>query len=213
MPLMVIAGMLGGLLWAMIPALLKTRFNTNEILVSLMLTYVAALLIDWIVRGPWRDPMSFGFPLTKMYEDAALISRIELPGIGYLGQLHWGVVGALLLALCAWFVLARMLIGFQVKVMGAAPRAGRFAGFSPAFVTFMVLGISGAAAGVAGMVEVSANIGQLQPDISFGYGFTAIIVAFLARLNPLAVIGAGLVVALAELGGDLRRLRLACARL
>ena len=95
-----------------------------------------------------------------------------------------------------------MLVGFQVKVMGAAPRAGRFAGFSPAFVTFMVLGISGAAAGVAGMVEVSANIGQLQPDISFGYGFTAIIVAFLARLNPLAVIGAGLVVALAELGGD-----------
>jgi simple sugar transport system permease protein len=202
MPLMVIAGMLGGLLWAMIPALLKTRFNTNEILVSLMLTYVAALLIDWIVRGPWRDPMSFGFPLTKMYEDAALISRIELPGIGYLGQLHWGVVGALLLAVGAWFVLSRMLVGFQVKVMGAAPRAGRFAGFSPSFVTVMVLGISGAAAGVAGMVEVSANIGQLQPDISFGYGFTAIIVAFLARLNPLAVIGAGLVVALAELGGD-----------
>ena len=101
-------------------------------------------------------------------------------------------MGALLLALGAWFVLARMLVGFQVKVMGAAPRAGRFAGFSPAFVTFMVLGISGAAAGVAGMVEVSANIGQLQPDISFGYGFTAIIVAFLARLNPLAVIGAGL---------------------
>ena len=202
MPLMVIAGMIGGLLWAMIPALLKTRFNTNEILVSLMLTYVAALLIDWIVRGPWRDPMSFGFPLTKMYEDAALISRIELPGIGYLGQLHWGVVGALLLAVGAWFVLSRMLIGFQVKVMGAAPRAGRFAGFSPSFVTVMVLGISGAAAGVAGMVEVSANIGQLQPDISFGYGFTAIIVTFLARLNPLAVIGAGLVVALAELGGD-----------
>ena len=111
-------------------------------------------------------------------------------------------MGALLLAVGAWFVLSRMLVGFQVKVMGAAPRAGRFAGFSPSFVTVMVLGISGAAAGVAGMVEVSANIGQLQPDISFGYGFTAIIVAFLARLNPLAVIGAGLVVALAELGGD-----------
>lgn len=201
-PLMGAAGILGGLVWGLIPALLKTRFNTNEILVSLMLTYVAALLIDWIVRGPWRDPMSFGFPLTKMYTDAALISRIHLPGIGPLGQLHWGVVAALILALVAWFVLARMLVGFQVKVMGAAPRAGRFAGFSPAAVTVMVMAISGGAAGLAGMVEVSANIGQLQPDISFGYGFTAIIVAFLARLNPVAVIGAGLVVALAELGGD-----------
>jgi len=202
LPLMVLASLLGGLLWAMVPALLKTRFNTNEILVSLMLTYVAALLIDWIVRGPWRDPMSFGFPLTPMYEDAALIAKVHLPGIGPLGQLHWGVVAALGLAVCAWFVMGRMLVGFQVKVMGAAPRAGRFAGFSPALVTIMVMGISGAAAGFAGMVEVSANIGQLQPDISFGYGFTAIIVAFLARLNPLGVIAAGLVVALAELGGD-----------
>ena len=202
MPAMVIAGMCGGLLWAMIPAILKTRFNTNEILASLMLTYVASLFIDWLVRGPWRDPMSFGFPLTKMYADAGIISTVSLPGIGSLGQLHWGVVGALVLAVIAWFVLTRTTTGFQVKVMGDAPRAGRFAGFSPAFVTIMVMGISGAAAGLAGMVEVSANIGQLQPNISFGYGFTAIIVAFLARLNPLAVIAAGLVVALAELGGD-----------
>jgi simple sugar transport system permease protein len=112
------------------------------------------------------------------------------------------VVGALAIAVAAWFVLARTLTGFQVKVMGDAPRAGRFAGFSPSLVTIMVLGISGGAAGLAGMVEVSANMGQLQPEISFGYGFTAIIVAFLARLNPLAVIAAGLIVALAELGGD-----------
>ena len=202
MPAMVIAAMIGGLLWAMIPALLKVRFNTNEILVSLMLTYVGALYIDWLVRGPWRDPMSFGFPLTKMYEDAALISLIRIPGIGTLGQLHWGVLGALLLSVAAWFVLSRTLAGFQVKVMGDAPRAGVFAGFSPAMTTIAVLAVSGATAGLAGMIEVSANIGQLQPNISFGYGFTAIIVAFLARLNPLAVIVAGLVVALAELGGD-----------
>ena len=95
MPAMVLASIIGGMCWAMIPALLKVRFNTNEILVSLMLTYVAALFIDWLVRGPWRDPMSFGFPLTKMYSDAALIQRIDLPFIGTLGQLHWGVVGAL----------------------------------------------------------------------------------------------------------------------
>ncbi len=206
---MISAGMLGGLAWGMIPALLKTRFNTNEILVSLMLTYVAVLLIDWTVRGPWRDPMSFGFPLTPMYADAALIARVELPGVGRLGQLHWGVAGALALVLVAWFVLTKTLLGFQVKVMGDAPKAGRFAGFSPALVTVIVMAISGGAAGLAGMVEVSANIGQLQPDISFGYGFTAIIVAFLARLNPLAVIIAGLIVALAELGGDSAQISLA----
>ncbi len=202
LPVMILAGMLGGLAWAMIPAILKTRFNTNEILVSLMLTYVAVLFIDWTVRGPWRDPMSFGFPLTPMYPDAALITKVDLPGIGRLAQLHWGVAGALALAVAAWFVLRHTMVGFQVKVMGDAPRAGRFAGFRPALVTILVLSISGGAAGLAGMVEVSANIGQLQPNISFGYGFTAIIVAFLARLNPLGVIIAGLVVALAEMGGD-----------
>ena len=202
LPAMILAGVLGGVAWAMIPAILKTRFNTNEILVSLMLTYVAVLFIDWTVRGPWRDPMSFGFPLTPMYPDAGMIARVDLPGIGRLAQLHWGVLGALVLSVAAWFILRRTMVGFQVQVMGDAPRAGRFAGFSPALVTVLVLGISGGAAGLAGMVEVSANIGQLQPNISFGYGFTAIIVAFLARLNPLGVIVAGLVVALAEMGGD-----------
>ncbi|MDC1383454.1 ABC transporter permease [Candidatus Puniceispirillum sp.] len=202
MPSMVLAGMIGGIFWAMIPALLKVRFNTNEILVSLMLTYVAALSIDWLVRGPWRDPMSFGFPLTKMYSDAALIHRIEVPFVGMLGQLHWGVVGALLFACVAAFLLSRTILGFQIKVMGDAPRAGRFAGFNPHVTTIGVMAIAGGAAGLAGMVEVSASMGQLQPNVSFGYGFTAIIVAFLARLNPLGVIFAGLIVALAELGGD-----------
>ena len=202
MPAMILASIIGGILWAMVPALLKVRFNTNEILVSLMLTYVAALFIDWLVRGPWRDPMSFGFPLTKMYSDAALIHRVDLFGAGLFGQLHWGVVGALLLALFGGFLLSRTILGFQVKVMGDAPRAGRFAGFDPKFVTIGVMAIAGGAAGLAGMVEVSASMGQLQPNVSFGYGFTAIIVAFLARLNPIGVIVAGLVVALAELGGD-----------
>ena len=188
--------------WALIAGMLKVRFNTNEILVSLMLTYVAALFIDWLVRGPWRDPQSFGFPLTKSYNEAALIQRVDVPGIGTLGQLHWGVPAALALAVVAYFVMSRTLFGFQVKVMGDAPKAGVFSGFSTARTTLGVFCISGACAGVAGMVEVSANMGQLQPEVSFGYGFTAIIVAFLARLNPLGVIAAGLVIALAELGGD-----------
>ena len=209
MPAMIAMGLLGGFLWAFMPAILKVRFNTNEILVSLMLTYVAAMLIDWTVRGPWRDPMSFGFPLTPTFSDAALISRMHLPGFGQLGQLHWGVVGALVVSIGAWFVLQKTILGFQIKVMGDAPRAGRFAGFRPNVVTILALTISGAAAGLAGMVEVSANMGKLQPEISFGQGFTAIIVAFLARLNPIAVILAGLVVALAEMGGDLAQISMA----
>ena len=126
MPAMILAAMVGGMAWALIPGILKVRFNTNEILVSLMLTYVAALFIDWLVRGPWRDPQSFGFPLTKSYDEAALIQRVDLPGIGTLGQLHWGVPAALVLAFFAYFVMSRTLFGFQVKVMGDAPRAGVF---------------------------------------------------------------------------------------
>ncbi|MGC6536020.1 MAG: ABC transporter permease [Candidatus Puniceispirillaceae bacterium] len=199
---MALAAMAFGAFWGFIPALLRVRFQTNEILVSLMLTYVATLLIDWLVRGPWRNPMSFGFPLTKLYPDAALIPVIDLPGIGRLGQLHMAVPFALLLAIIAWFILQRSLAGYQVRLMGLSPRAVRFAGFLPDRITLAVMMASGALAGLAGAIEVSANIGQLQPNISFGYGFTAIIVAFLARLNPMAVIIAGLVVALAELGGD-----------
>ena len=202
LPLMILGGMIAGASLAAVPAFLKTRFRTNEILVSLMLTYVAGLVIDWLVRGPWRDPMSFGFPLTPYYPDAALIGKLSLPVIGKLGQLHWGILIALCVSGLGWFILSRTLAGFKVRVAGDAPRAARFAGFSPNVVTFSVLLVSGALAGLAGMVEVSANIGQLQPQISFGYGFTAIIVAFLARLNPAAVILAALIVALSELGGD-----------
>ena len=160
---------------------------------------------SWLqVRQRWRIEGS-----CRCRTDAGLISALHLPFIGRLGQLHWGVPVALLIAVAGYFFLSRMLGGFQVKLMGDAPRAGTFAGFSPNRVTVGVLLASGGLAGLAGMIEVSANIGQLQPNISFGYGFTAIIVAFLARLNPLAVIGAGLIVALAELGGDSAQIALA----
>lgn len=202
LPAMVLVAMIAGAIWAGIAAICKTYFNANEILVTLMLTYVAALFIDLMVRGPLRDPMAFGFPLTPMYPDAGLISRMPIPGLGYVGQLHYGVLAAFALAPAAWWLMNRTLPGYQVRVVGSAPRAGHFAGFSEARTTIGVLLFSGAMAGLAGMIEVSANIGQLQPEVSFGYGFTAIIVAFLARLNPLAVIAAGLLIAMAELGGD-----------
>jgi ABC-type uncharacterized transport system permease subunit len=202
LPAMMAIALIAGGAWAAIAALCKTIFNANEILVTLMLSYVAALVMDVLVRGPLRDPMAFGFPLTPMYPDTGLISRMPLPGFGYIGQLHYGVLIAFALAPLAWWLLNRTLPGFQVKVMGSSPRAGRFAGFNQKWTTIGVLLLSGALAGLAGMVEVSANIGQLQPNVSFGYGFTAIIVAFLARLNPIGVIFAGLLVAMAELGGD-----------
>lgn len=202
LPMMMVVGMLAGAAWAAIAAFGKVVFKTNEILVTLMLTYVAALFIDVMVRGPLRDPMAFGFPLTPMYPDAGLITRMPIPGLGYVGQLHYGVLIAFALAPLAWWLMNRTLPGYQVRVMGSAPRAGRFAGFSEAWSTFSVLLLSGAMAGLAGVIEVSANIGQLQPNVSFGYGFTAIIVAFLARLNPIGVIFAGLLIAMAELGGD-----------
>ena len=202
LPAMMLVAMMAGAAWAAIAALCKTIFNANEILVTLMLSYVAALFIDVMVRGPLRDPMAFGFPLTPMYPDAGLISKMPIPGLGYVGQLHYGVIIAFVLAPLAWWLMHRTLPGYQVKVVGTAPRAGRFAGFSATKTTIGVLLFSGAMAGLAGMIEVSANIGQLQPNVSFGYGFTAIIVAFLARLNPIGVIFAGLLIAMAELGGD-----------
>ena len=202
LPMMIVVGMLAGAAWASIAAFCKVFFRANEILVTLMLSYVAMLLIDLMVRGPLRDPLSLGFPLTPIYPEAGLISRMPVPGLGYVGQLHYGVLIAFALVPFAWWLMNRTLAGYQVRVVGSAPRAGRFAGFSTAKTTIGVLLFSGAMAGLAGVIEVSANIGQLQPNVSFRYGFTAIIVAFLARLNPVGVIFAGLLIALAELGGD-----------
>ena len=199
---MFFVGFLGGALWAFIPAILKTKLNVNEILVSLMLVYVAMLFIDFIVRGPLRDPMSFGFPLSKPYSDGALINKISFPGIGYLGQLHYGILFIILLIPLAWVFNNKTLAGFQINVLGSAPKAARFAGFSKERITMSVLLLSGGLAGVAGVIEVSANIGQLQPEVSFGYGFTAIIVAFLGRLNPVGILFAGIIIATVKLGAD-----------
>jgi simple sugar transport system permease protein len=192
LPLMLIMGMMGGALYAAIPALLKVRFNTNEILSSLMLVYVAQLFLDWIVRGPWRDPQGYAF------SDAATLPQL----FPEQGRASWDFVFAIVAALIVWFLMARTLKGFEVKVIGQSPRAGRFAGFSSARMVFFGFLISGALAGLAGISEVSATINQLQPVISPGYGFTAIIVAFLGRLNPIGIIAAGLVLALSYLGGE-----------
>ena len=197
LPLMVLASIVGGVLWASIPALLKTRFNVNEILTSLMLTYVAVLLLSWLISGPMRDPDGFNFPESRLFHDAALLPSI-LSGT----RLHAGALVALAVVIAGWVLLTRTLLGFALRVNGAAPRAGIHAGFNQSRLVWTAMLIGGGCAGMAGLFEVAGPIGQLLPSISPGYGFTAIIVAFLGRLHPVGVLFAGLVMALSYLGGE-----------
>lgn len=202
LPLMLLMGMAGGALYAAIPALLKTRFNANTILTSLMLVYVAQFFLDWLVRGPWRNPEGMNFPESRQFHDYAILPEIWSAS----GRAHWGFVFAIVAAFALWFMLRSTLKGFQIKVVGQSPRAARFAGFSTGKITFFAFLLSGALAGLAGISEVSGAIGQLRTTITPGYGFTAIIIAFLGRLNPLGIIAAGLVLALSYLGGEAAQL-------
>ncbi|CAN0652768.1 ABC transporter permease [Nitratireductor aquimarinus] len=204
LPLMLIMGMAGGAAYAAVPAFLKARFNTNEILTSLMLVYVAELFLDWIVRGPWRDPGGMNFPETRDFHSFAILPEL-MPAAG---RANWGIVFAIIAALVLWFVLGKTRKGFEIRVLGQSPRAGRFAGFSASRMVMVAFLISGALAGLAGISEVAGAIGQLQPSISPGYGFTAIIVAFLGRLNPLGIVAAGFVLALSYLGGEAAQISL-----
>jgi len=197
LPAMIIASLLGGAAWAAIPAYLKTRFNANEILTSLMLTYVAILLLSYLVHGPWKDPDGYSFPQSRMFADSVLLPLLTMGT-----RLHLGAPIALLLALAAWWVMARMFVGFQIKVVGLTPAAAGLAGFSVRRLTWITLLTGGALSGLAGLFEVAGPIGQLLPSISPGYGFTAIIVAFLGRLHPLGILLAGLLIALSYLGGE-----------
>ena len=195
--LMFVAGAASGAAYAAIPALLKTRFNVNEILSSLMLTYVAGLIISIMIYGPLRDPDGYGFPQSRMFHDAGSLSAI-LSGT----RLHIGAMVALGVILLAWLAMARSLFGFQVRVIGLAPHAARYAGFSQKRMVWVGLLLSGGLAGLAGVIEVAGPVGQLNDSISPGYGFTAIIVAFLGRLHPIGVAIAGVVVALSYIGGE-----------
>lgn len=203
LPAMLLAGTAGGLLYGLIPAVLRNRFGISEILSSLMLVYVAELLLDYMVRGPWRDPRAFNFPKSVNFDAAA-----TLPAIVDGGKLHWGVVVAALAVLAALLLLGRSLFGFAVSATGEAPRAARFAGFDDRKLTLAVFAISGGLAGLAGVIEVSANIGQLQPSISQGYGFTAIIVAFLGRLTPLGSAVAALALSTLLIGSETAQIML-----
>ena len=193
---MLLLGMLGGALWGALPALLRNRFGANEILTSLMLVYVAQLLLDWTVRGPWRDPQGYNFPKSVNFEGWQL-----LPTFGD-GRVHIGAIFALIAVAAVFVFMTRTLKGFEIKVSGTAPRAGAFAGFSRNRTVWLCFLLSGALAGLAGICEVAGPGGHLSPIVSPGYGFTAIIVAFLGRLNPVGVLFAGLALGISYLGGE-----------
>ena len=198
-PLMALAGALGGWAWAMIPGVLKVAFNTNEILVSLMLVYVAEQIVARMAIGPLRNPDVTGFPGSRnlsQYESAANTEIWAGTGI------HMGVIAAFLAVIAAQVLLSRHRLGFQIKLTGAAPKAARFSGTRPGVLVLVCLGISGALAGLAGLFEVTGPAGQIRIDFGVGYGFTAIIVAFLGRLNPLGILAAGLLMALTYIGGE-----------
>ncbi len=198
-PLMVIAGALGGFVWAMIPAILKTRFNTNEILVSLLLVYVAEQFLASVSLGLLRNPEGAGFPGSRNLQQYEAASNPDLiAGTG----MHWGVVAAFLAVIGAYVLLNRHMLGFQIRLTGQSPRAARFAGVRPRLLIVFCLGASGALAGLAGLFEVAGPAGQISIDFNSGYGFTAIIVAFLGRLNPVGILLAGLLLALTFIGGE-----------
>ena len=201
--LMLLLGVVGGMAYASIPAFLKNRFGTNEILTSLMLVYVIQLMLDWLVRGPWRDPQGYNFPKTIAFSGWQTLPTFQLlpPSVGPL-YINLGAIFALLAALSLAFLMGRTLKGFELRVQGVAPRAGRFAGFSRERTVWFCFLLSGGLAGLAGICEVMSTVGQLQPGISPGYGFTAIIVAFLGRLNPIGALVAGFALAISYLGGE-----------
>jgi simple sugar transport system permease protein len=199
-PFMVMAGAFGGWIWAMIPAVLKVKFGTNEILVSLMLVYVAEQFLASMSLGLLRNPEGMGFPGSRNLQQYASAHNAELiTGSG----MHWGGVAAFIAVIFAYVLLARHRLGFAIRVTGDAPRAAAFSGVNPARLILFCLGTSGLLAGLAGMFEVAGPAGQVTIDFNVGYGFTAIIVAFLGRLHPVGILLAGGLMALTYIGGDI----------
>ncbi len=203
LPSMIVAGACGGMAWASIPALLRTRFNTNEILVSLMLNYVAVLVLSYLVHGPWRDPDGFNFPESRLFSESAM-----LPILLADTRLHAGALIALAAVVLGWVFVKRSFIGYQMQVAGMADTAARYGGFNRSRMIWIGLLIGGGAAGIAGLGEVAGPIGQLLPSVSPGYGYAAIIVAFVGRLHPVGILMASLLMSLLYLGGESAQMEL-----
>jgi len=202
-PAVLLAGIAGGMAWAAVTALLRDRFNANEILVSLMLVYVAQQLLNYLVFVPWKDPLGFNFPQTKTFITAAL-----LPNLLPQSRLHIGFAITLVLVAIFWAFLFRSWGGYQLQIGGLAPAAARYAGFSARASLWGALLISGGMAGLAGAMEAVGPLRQLTPYVSTGYGFTAIIVCFVGRLHPFGIVFSGVLLSMFLIGGELGQSRL-----
>ena len=202
-PAILLAGVLGGMAWAALVALLRDRFNASEILVSLMLVYVATLLLGYMVYGPWKDPLGYNFPQTKMFDSVTQIPRL-MKG----SRVSIGLLIALAGSATLWVFLFRTRAGFAQQVGGLAPAAARYAGFSSRKALWLALLVSGGAAGLAGALEVAGPIGQLTPYVPAGYGFAAIIVAYVGRLHPVGMVFSALLMSMFYIGGELAQSRL-----
>ncbi len=198
LPAMCLAGLLGGMLYGAVPAFLKTRVGVNEILTSLMLNYVAIQLLYYLMRGPWKDPEGYNFPQSRLFTDWQTMGVVAEDSF-----VHMGVPISVLIALAAWIVMGRTIVGFEVRLAGLAPAAARHGGFDAKRTVWLCLLTGGGLAGLAGTFEVAGPYGQMVPQFPVGYGFTAIIVAFLGRLHALGIILAGLVLAVSYVGGEL----------
>jgi len=198
-----LAGTLGGMAWGGLTALLRDKFNANEILVSLMLVYVAILVLSYLVFGPWKDPMGYNFPQTRAFEKATQIPRLMAGS-----RMNIGLLIALAGSAVLWLFLFRSRAGFAQQVSGLAPAAARYAGFSSRRALWTALLVSGGAAGLAGALEVAGPIGQLTPYVPAGYGFAAIIVAFVGRLHPVGMVLSAILMSMFYIGGELAQSRL-----
>lgn len=202
-PAILLAGVLGGMVWAGITALLRDKFNASEILVSLMLVYVAILVLNYLVFGPWKDPAGYNFPQTRTFEKITQIPRLMTGS-----RMSVGLLIALAGSAALWIFLFRTRAGFAQQVGGLAPAAARYAGFSSRKALWVALLVSGGAAGLAGALEVAGPIGQLTPYVPAGYGFAAIIVAFVGRLHPVGMVFSAILMSMFYIGGELAQSRL-----
>jgi simple sugar transport system permease protein len=197
LPLMIVAGVLGGMAYASIPAFLRVKFKVSEILTTLMLTYASVQLLNYLVLGPWINPTGFGQAQTRMFTIDQTLPYI-IPGT----IVQLGTPIALIVVLVAWLVMSRSVFGFQTRVVGLAPHAARYGGFSENRTIWLALLVSGGLAGLAGVLEAAGPFGRMVPSFPTNYGFTAIIVAFLGRLHPIGIMFAGIVLAITFVGGE-----------
>ncbi|MCZ3376535.1 ABC transporter permease [Rhizobium sp. AG207R] len=196
-PAMLLLGTLGGALWASLTAFWRVRLNANEILVSLMLSFVAAQLLNYLLLGPWKDPGGFNFPQSVMFQYDAMVP-ILFEGT----RVNVSLILAVGLSIAAWIFMQKSFAGYKLQVGGLAPRAASYAGFKESWAIWLSLIIGGAAAGLAGAAEVAGPLGQLQRSISTGYGYAAIIVAYLGGLNPIGIVISAIIMAALYIGGD-----------